>query len=580
MAQPPEGSQQPLSLRQRQKLFADQYFPGGGALPQPAITLHDAAHTYTGFSTGSGYPAYTGSGESYGEAMQRYADSAGTRELFRGTGAVGFPNSPYQFASDSDNRSDRSLNAQKPFLIRSQTIDRAEDFGVKYWNERVLRSFSGSSDDDMLAGRGNLRAPDISPEAPLEEINSPNRRFIPPITPKDLEYSRRMGREFYSQVADQFRRDPQRPAVGDYREASRRIPFDGGLGDVGITVNKAADYIHHNPDRFFVSGGAKPGALPAGHIMQHVSPPLHPGVDERLYRQAAFRAMKRDAVGLRNVSADDMLSKYTTDLNASTLASIRAEDVVDKALDPSMRTFPGVYELMRDQGRRNLLSQEGRNWAQLAQPGREVSTLKMPVTPEAAEAIVTARETQRVANAARGGAKAAVGISRAVPWLDPAFRNALDRDDIPAAAKVVASDYAAGALASPVVAAGAGVLQRAAPRMAGRVLPLLSGAAAAAQRSNPILATTLLSGDTPTRGPAADPRRAKHEQRVSQDQAIRAEAARRRGGRWKIGPFTIPELGISESGGLFFGAPSTTGRRSAPARPGSSPGAMPKKARR
>jgi hypothetical protein len=41
-------------------------------------------------------------------------------------------------------------------------------------------------------------------------------------------------------------------------------------------------------------------------------------------------------------------------------------------------------------------------------------------------------------------------------------------------------------------------------------------------------------------GPSANP------------QLLRAEAARRKGGKWKIGPFTVPEFGISEAGGLFF----------------------------
>jgi len=45
---------------------------------------------------------------------------------------------------------------------------------------------------------------------------------------------------------------------------------------------------------------------------------------------------------------------------------------------------------------------------------------------------------------------------------------------------------------------------------------------------------------TGAQGPSANP------------QLLRAEAARRRGGNWKIGPFTVPELGLSEAGGLFF----------------------------
>jgi hypothetical protein len=46
------------------------------------------------------------------------------------------------------------------------------------------------------------------------------------------------------------------------------------------------------------------------------------------------------------------------------------------------------------------------------------------------------------------------------------------------------------------------------------------------------------------------------EQVAGKAQLLRAEAARRRGGKWKLptpfGNLTIPELGLSEAGGLFF----------------------------
>ena len=46
------------------------------------------------------------------------------------------------------------------------------------------------------------------------------------------------------------------------------------------------------------------------------------------------------------------------------------------------------------------------------------------------------------------------------------------------------------------------------------------------------------------------------EQAASKAQLLRAEAARKRGGKWKFptpfGNLTIPEFGISEAGGLFF----------------------------
>jgi hypothetical protein len=52
------------------------------------------------------------------------------------------------------------------------------------------------------------------------------------------------------------------------------------------------------------------------------------------------------------------------------------------------------------------------------------------------------------------------------------------------------------------------------------------------------------------------PKVAAAEKTQVKEQIKRAQAARKRGGRWKFptpfGMLTIPELGISESGGLFF----------------------------
>jgi hypothetical protein len=115
------------------------------------------------------------------------------------------------------------------------------------------------------------------------------------------------------------------------------------------------------------------------------------------------------------------------------------------------------------------------------------------------------------------------------------------------AAKRVGAEYATGLIAAPVVGLGMGVLNRVSPKAAA----LATGALGTARVANPIAVVSQLGGSAkPT--PAA----AAAEQAAGKAQLLRAEAARRRGGKWKFptpfGTLRIPEFGISEAGGLFF----------------------------
>jgi hypothetical protein len=89
-----------------------------------------------------------------------------------------------------------------------------------------------------------------------------------------------------------------------------------------------------------------------------------------------------------------------------------------------------------------------------------------------------------------------------------------------------------------------GVLQRVAPQAA----RVATGALGVARTANPIAVTSQLGGSSRI-NPQAD-------KAAIQSQFQRAEAARKRGGKWKFptpfGTLRIPELGISEAGGLFF----------------------------
>ena len=90
------------------------------------------------------------------------------------------------------------------------------------------------------------------------------------------------------------------------------------------------------------------------------------------------------------------------------------------------------------------------------------------------------------------------------------------------------------------------------------------GAAVQAARQGVVLPARALAAVTPLATPVgvslmlggSTPINKKADQLAGQAQLQRAEAARRRGGRWKFptpfGTVTVPELGISEAGGLFF----------------------------
>jgi hypothetical protein len=172
-----------------------------------------------------------------------------------------------------------------------------------------------------------------------------------------------------------------------------------------------------------------------------------------------------------------------------------------------------------------------------------------------AESARNQRALNRVRSAVKTGVSATADLAGSVPLFDPEFRQAVESGDARKAGAKLAQEYATGAVAAPVAGAGAGALQRVAPRAAATVLPGLAGAV---RVGNPVAVVSQLGGSSkPSQQQMAEEKRRDPVSFGAQgpsanSQLLRAEAARRRGGKWKIGPFTVPELGISEAGGLFF----------------------------
>lgn len=154
--------------------------------------------------------------------------------------------------------------------------------------------------------------------------------------------------------------------------------------------------------------------------------------------------------------------------------------------------------------------------------------------------------------ATRAGLGLTTDVTASIPLFDPEFRRAVERGDNWGAAKQVARDYIAGAVATPIVGAAVTGAQRIAPRAAAAVLPVVAGVTRIA---NPVAVVSQIGGDSKqTQAQIVADRQAAEAQRN------RARQAQQRGGQWRIGSWRIPDLGISESGGVFAGG-NSSGRR-------------------
>ena len=151
----------------------------------------------------------------------------------------------------------------------------------------------------------------------------------------------------------------------------------------------------------------------------------------------------------------------------------------------------------------------------------------------------------KISEAVRTGFNTTRDLAGSVPLFDPAFRQAVEQGNTRKAAQQIATEYAIGAAAAPMVGTAIGFTQRLAPATTAAVLPVVANTLRVA---NPIAVVSQLGGSTKLNKKA--------DEQAARSQLARAEAARRRGGKWKFptpfGTLRIPELGLSEAGGLFF----------------------------
>lgn len=142
----------------------------------------------------------------------------------------------------------------------------------------------------------------------------------------------------------------------------------------------------------------------------------------------------------------------------------------------------------------------------------------------------------------KGSAVGALGT-----LMDPDMREAIETGDGNKVVGTIARDIATGALAEGALKGASNELAKRAPVTAAKVLPIAASAGRALATGGAIAPLLELGGSSRQ----TDAQR-KYEQEMLEKKFKAAEAARARGGRWKIGPLTLPELGVSESGGFFF----------------------------
>ena len=177
--------------------------------------------------------------------------------------------------------------------------------------------------------------------------------------------------------------------------------------------------------------------------------------------------------------------------------------------------------------------------------GRTANDVLLQAAAEAKQIEGYNKALPKVKQAIKTGFNAATDLTGSVPLFDPEFRQAVEQGDVRKAATQVAKEYATGLVAAPVVGAITGFAQRLAPATTAAVLPV---AANTLRVANPLAVVSQLGGSSKINKKA--------DEQAAKSQLARAEAARRRGGKWKFptpfGTLRIPELGLSEAGGLFF----------------------------
>jgi hypothetical protein len=489
------------SVSSLQNQFVQSWFPGGEGFEEPVIRAHDAAHQWSNISP-----------TQRGELQQQILDIAGTQALYEQTGARGFVNS-YPVGVGGVRAED----------FTSEVADRAID-SLRKQSKLIERRFKGTVFQESLP------------------VNDPARLQFPEISQKEVDTLRQRGREFYGAIGDEFL-EKARPSMIRNADPNRMAGSQKFMGR-DLSNNAQAEWIHGSGDRIKVVGGHdKPGLMSFGPDEARLNRPLQYTVDQGLLLREANKQMAGEIKRDNLISAGDIAKRE----------GLARRDLAQRYGLPEYIGTPDSPEGIVDDKTWNR--DHGRTIKEAINTGmgQETSALQYATRypaegwkdSEILDIASRARKLTKIRSAIRTGANVTTDIAGSVPLFDPEFRSAIERGDMGEAAKRVGIDYAVGTATAPAVGMAAGTLQRLAPQVAARALPAVAGAT---RIGNPVAVVSQIGGDS--RQSQAQVVAA---QQAAERQLNRAREARQRGGRWGVGPLRLPELGISEAGGLLFG---------------------------
>ena len=560
------------SIQNLQDTFTGNWFPAGDAFPEQIIKLHDAAHQWSNVNP-----------MSRGELQQQIVDVTGAQLLEQTLGAQGFVNATRGGASP----------------ITAEALQGQIDALQEASREVEKRSLFGES-------------------ALGETINSPARFLFPALEANEIKELQKRGREFYGQVGQNYIQQIQAGRIPETTGTQlTELKFTPQPNvTVDFPVNPRALAIHENPNLLKVKGGYDvPGKLSYGPIKQFMNSPLEIMVDAPDWAYAGREYLTKEAfpaiqemypgntanqIQKRIKEREKYSGKYggiiIDDLGELEYITNRAKIPSNyskeqfaadyKGFDPTQvqsgsdKDFDRYIQYMEDQDRAmrgHSLEPDDAYYKRLENEqlkGFNVQANRLPYKPTTYTAakhgfsgndteftqssalanpslqhaydklFAIAKNRGSLRNIIKGATTATTDITGAIPLFDPEFRQAVEKGDVRKAATQVAKEYATGVVAAPVIGMGVGALNQVAPRAA----RIVAGGLNAARTVNPIAVVSQLGGSSKINKKA--------DEQAATSQLLRAEAARKRGGKWKFptpfGTLQIPELGLSEAGGLFF----------------------------
>lgn len=429
------------NLNTLQKTFTDKYFPGGDAFDDPVVRVHDAAHQWANISPSP-----------YGEAQQTIVDAAGIRDLTEKTGAFGFANQPYfnkNYAHVSTDDLERTLDSLRAY--QESDLLQTGMPGVqarRAQNPNAYKNWDMRSD---IAERPLTDQAHFNPSFTFEDLNNPSRTYKPGIKKDEFQELMRRGREFYGQVEKNLPENfPRIPTSSINSSFDRTNTFPNGQT---LTTNPPANFIHDFGDNINVAGGYdKPGALPYGDIMQHVSFPQHIGYDVGAYRAKVAPLIEKYAQDVANKT--ELTSPNITDINYKFGG-------VTNDLASALSSAGGPADKIGSTSAFN-------DWK--SQAGTD-TVARLPNNAVVNSILADLRDIPRVKNALKLGNTIGGSLAGNLPLFDPELHKALETRNYGQAAVTTAKGVGTGLVGEGLTTVGAGVLQRVAPSVAAAVLP-------------------------------------------------------------------------------------------------------------